>query len=204
MVSTSLMANGLWSNAVLAQAALCGGQMHPHPPREQAGNALNNLYRSSDGRWFHLIMITGEHLWDRFAEVTGHTELLTDRRFKTAEKRSENADALIDLLDGMFLERDAAEWRELLTQNGFNFGESRAVEDIPNDQQLRDGGALTPINDPRAGSAWIVDSPIQVAGLEKQTPTLAPEVGEHTDEILRSAGYGDDKIVELREQGVVG
>ncbi len=204
MVSTSLMANGLWSNAVLAQAALSGGQMHPHPPREQAGNALNNLYCSSDGRWFHLIMITGEHLWDRFAEVTGHTELLCDPRFETPEKRNDNTQALIQQLDGIFLERDAVQWRELLTQNGFNFGEAHQVEDIKYDQQMRDSGALTPISDPLAGSEWMVDSPIWVAGSEKKTPILAPDIGEHTDEILRSVGFDDNTIRALHKKGVVG
>jgi crotonobetainyl-CoA:carnitine CoA-transferase CaiB-like acyl-CoA transferase len=204
MVSTSLMANGLWSNAVLTQAALSGGQMRSHPPREEAGNALNNLYRSRDGRWFHLIMITGEHLWGRFAEVTGRTELLTDPRFESPEARNRNAPALIRILDAIFLERDAAQWRELLTHNGFNFGETHQVEDVVNDQQMRDSGALAPMADDRAGCEWIVDSPIWVEGVEKSAPTLAPGIGEHTDEILRAAGYNDTEIASFRTLKVVG
>lgn len=204
MVSTSLMANGIWSNAVLTQAALSGGEMRSYPPREEAGNALNNLYRSRDGRWFHLIMITGEHLWDRFAEVTGHPELLRDPLFETTEARNKNAPALIHSLDAIFLERDAAQWRELLAQNGFNFGETHQVEDVVNDQQMRDSGALAPMTDARAGCEWIVDSPIWVEGVAKSAPTLAPDIGEHTDEILRAAGYNEIEIANFRALKVVG
>jgi crotonobetainyl-CoA:carnitine CoA-transferase CaiB-like acyl-CoA transferase len=45
MVSTSLMANGLWWNAIQVQAALCGARVGPRPPREEAASALANLYR---------------------------------------------------------------------------------------------------------------------------------------------------------------
>jgi len=204
MVSTSLMANGLWSNAVLTQAALCGGEMRSYPPREEAGNALNNLYRSRDGRWFHLIMITGEHLWDRFANVTGHSELLKDPRFITSEARSQNYKDLIGILDTIFLERDAAEWRTLLTENGFNFGETHQVENVVNDRQMKESGALTPVADSRAGCEWMVDSPIWVEGVAKTAPTVAPDVGEHTDEVLRGIGYDDAMIASLREKSVVG
>lgn len=204
MVSTSLMANGLWSNAVLSQAALSGGVMQPHPARENAGNALNNIYQSKDGRWFHLIMITGEHLWGRFAEVTGHPNLLDDPRFASPEKRSENALQLIQIMDGIFKERDAAEWRDLLTVNGFNFGETRRVEDIAEDQQMCEGGALVPMTDPKAGCDWMVDSPIWVDGVQKITPGLAPEIGEHSDEILHGMGYDADAIRKFRKSGVVG
>ncbi|MEH6401927.1 MAG: CoA transferase [Sneathiella sp.] len=204
MVSTSLMANGVWSNAVLTQAMLSGGEMRSYPPREEAGNALNNLYRSRDGRWFHLIMITGEHLWDRFAEVTGRSALLEDPRFMTSEARSQNAKALIGILDVIFMERDAAEWRTLLSANGFNFGETHQVEDAVNDIQMKESGAFTPVTDDRAGCEWMVDSPIWVEGLQKSAPTVAPDIGEHTDEILHAIGYDKEMIAKLRDKSVVG
>jgi len=57
MVSTSLMANGLWWNAIQIQAALSGARVEPRPAREEAASALANLYRCADGRWFLLSAI---------------------------------------------------------------------------------------------------------------------------------------------------
>src|SRR3546814_4021422 len=63
LVSTSLMANGVWSNGFLAQAMLCGAPFKLRPKREAALNALNNLYEAADGRWFMLAMVSEEKQW---------------------------------------------------------------------------------------------------------------------------------------------
>src|SRR6516164_8891887 len=53
-VTTSLMANGVWSNGYFVQAKLCGASVEPRPRRERTFNALSNHYRCSDGRWLIL------------------------------------------------------------------------------------------------------------------------------------------------------
>jgi formyl-CoA transferase len=63
MVSTSLMANGLWWNAIQVQGALCGALVRPRPPREESANALSNLYRCRHGRWFLLAINVEERDW---------------------------------------------------------------------------------------------------------------------------------------------
>ena len=49
-----------------------------------------------------------------------------------------------------------------------------------------------------------VNSPIEIGGQEKVPPRLAPEVGEHSEQVLREAGYADAEIAALREAGVIG
>ncbi len=177
--------------------------MEPRPAREDAENAFNNLYQTSDDYWLHLVMMHQEHRWADFARAIGAEELAEDPRYVTVAAREENAKSLIDALDAVFLRRDRQGWRDLLSQNGFTFGEVASVGDVVKDQQMKDSGALRPMPDPRAGAAYIVDSPIQVAGVEKETPTLAPEQGEHTVEVLRAAGYDDAEIDRLKRDGVV-
>ena len=58
----SLMANGMWANAYLIQAELCGVQFPPRPPREELISALTNIYRTLDDRWFMLAAIN-ERQW---------------------------------------------------------------------------------------------------------------------------------------------
>ncbi len=203
LVCTSLMSNGLWSNAIMVQAQLSGGVVEPRPAREDAENAFNNLYRTSDGYWLHLVMMHQEHRWADFARVVGAAELADDPRYATVAAREENAKSLINALDVVFRRRNRQSWRDLLSANGFTFGEVASVGDVAIDQQMKDSGALRPMPDPRAGASHIVDSPIQIGGVEKETPTLAPELGEHTVEVLRAAGYDDTEIARFQQDGVV-
>jgi crotonobetainyl-CoA:carnitine CoA-transferase CaiB-like acyl-CoA transferase len=202
-VSTSLMANGVWWNGLLTQAMLCGGQVVCRPPRENAGNPLHNLYQTRDGRWIHIVFNTNLHRWPEFADLIARPELGTDPRFDSQEGRIANSPALIPIMEAAFAERDFAAWVRLLDENRFTFGDVRKIDDIPNDQQMLEGRVLRPIDDPAAGADYVVDTPIWVEDSEKVAPTMPPELGEHTEDVLRAIGYDDEGLAELRLAGAI-
>ena len=203
MVSTSLMANGLWWNAIQVQGILCGTRTPTRPAREDAASALANLYRCRDGRWF-LMTITGAELhWDAFARCIERAHLITDPRFATVATRRTNVRALVAILDEVFATKDWAEWRRLLETSGIVFGVVATLDDILTDEQMVKSGALVPIDDPRAGAALTVSSPIAIEGQEKVPPTLAPAIGQHTVEVLRAAGFAEAEIERLLRAGVI-
>jgi len=74
------------------------------------------------------------------------------------------------------------------------------VNDVVEDRQMREIGAVVPFED---GSGLTVNNPINVAGIEKRTPRRPPALGEHSDAILREAGYDDAGIAALRATGIV-
>src|SRR5213080_844284 len=121
MVSTSLLANGLWWNATQIQAALCGARVEPRPPREEPATALANLYRCADGRWFMMTITGDERRWPEFAACIGRADLVADPRFATAATRKANARALTLILDDVFARRDWADWRRVLEATGIAF-----------------------------------------------------------------------------------
>ena len=83
------------------------------------------------------------------------------------------------------------------------FGVVSTLDDIPHDTQMRASGALVPIDDARAGASLVVSSPIQVSGQEKTPATFAPEIGEHTVDVLREAGMPETEIERLLAAGVI-
>ncbi len=128
---------------------------------------------------------------------------MTDPRFAARLDRHANARRLTAVLDEVFAAKNWAEWSPILEKTGVAFGVVGTLDDIPHDAQMRASGALTPIHDPRAGAAFTVSSPLQVGGQDKVPPTLAPEIGQHTVEVLRAAGITDAEIERLRQAGVV-
>jgi formyl-CoA transferase len=203
MVATSLVANGLWWNAIQVQGILCGARTVVRPPREQSVSALTNLYRCRDGRWFLLSLTADERRWEPLAKGLGRGELLSDPRFATPATRRQHARELITILDEVFAARDWPEWRTILEATGVAFGVVGTLDDIVVDEQLRASGALVAIEDPRAGAALTVNSPITIAGQDKVAPRLAPAIGEHTVAVLREAGFDETEIARLLKAGAI-
>ena len=202
-VSTSLLANGLWMNAIPVQGVLCGARTEVRPPREESVNALANLYRCRDGRWFMLTITGDERHWGTFATGIGRPDLLADPRFAETPNRRANARQLTAVLDAHFATQDWAAWSPILEKTGVAFGLVATLDDIPHDAQMRDSGALVPLDDPRAGASLTVSSPLLVEGQDKVPPRLAPEIGEHTVEVLGAAGVDDVEIERLLRAGVI-
>src|SRR6476661_1503761 len=93
-VSSSLLANGLWANACSVQAALCGDEVRPQPPRHEALSALRVHYRCRCGRWLLLSIASDEWRWDKFKSCLDDPAL-EDGRFATVASREEHAGALL-------------------------------------------------------------------------------------------------------------
>ena len=203
-VSSSLMANGVWSNAFLAQAVLCGVKDAPKISRKTMPNALANRYRTRDGRWIFLAIIQDTKDWPRFPAAIGRPDLLDDPRFATAEARHKNFRELIAILDEVFASKDLAEWRPILDRHQITFGNVAKVTELADDPQMAANDVFTVAPSPRGGELRTIDSPVWLAGVPKVRTRPAPGLGQHTDEVLTALGYDAEAIRSLRERKAIG
>lgn len=201
LVSSSLLANGVWANGCFLQTRLFGEPVPHRPPRKHAPNPLANHYRTRDHRWFIMALFNEQRQLRPFLTAIGHAEWADDPRFATAGNRRQHAPEIVALLDSVFAERDLADWRAILDDAGITFGIVGTVDEAAHDAQMRAIGALVPFAE---SGTLTVSSPFQLDGEAKVTPRLAPKLGEHSDAVLREAGYSADEIDRLRERGVVG
>jgi formyl-CoA transferase len=200
-VSSNLMANGVWAASVLAQAKLVGAKFGERRPREHALNAVTNHYQCKDGRWIILSLLNEERQWPALARCLGREDFITDPRFATKADRHARSLELIKIFDDIFATRDLAEWRKILDGNGLVFGVVGILDDIPHDKQMIENEVLVPFEN---DTMLTINSPIWVDGARKVQPRKPPGLGEHSDEILRNAGYDEASIQKLRASGAVG
>ena len=109
--------------------------------------------------------------------------------------------ALTAILDEIFAKRDLLEWRSILEAAGVTFGAVYTVDEAADDRQAHEIGALVPFAD---GKGLTVSSPFHVDNEAKVAPTRAPAVGQHSEAVLRDAGYSPDEVARLKGLGVLG
>jgi formyl-CoA transferase len=198
-VGTSLLANGLWSCGVIAQAALVGAYLPPRPPRDRPRSALANVYRTRDDRWIQLTVVREEKMWPGVCRAIGLPDLANDNRFTTTEARRARTAELTAILAGAFAASDYADLCAAMTAAAVTFGVINRVQDLPDDEQAVHAGAIveTGISDmPRT-----IGNPIRLDFAQQRMAGPSPALGEHTAAVLREAGLSDDEIAVLHRPG---
>ena len=199
-VSSSLMANGLWSNGIYNQAALCGANFVENTGRGTKG-ALAEKYKCKDGRWFILVMLNEEREWPLLLRCLKREEVNDDKRFNTREGRAKNSLELMKILDEEFLSKDWGQLKELFEKSGVTFGSISEPYDHINDQQISDNEFFTKFTDKE--DLLTVDSPIFMKDEKKRKPQTAPEIGEHTRQILEELNYDKNEIDKLENKKII-
>src|SRR5712691_6107492 len=200
-VTTSLLAEGVWSASVSIQAALCDAKFFPPHDRKNPANAALNVYQASDGTWFVLI-ITPDKL-AAVAKAIGRADLLTDPRFSDPAKLVTNMPQLTAILDEVFGAKPMAHWYEVFNGAHVTFGAVREPQEVINDPQLHANDIVVPLEGAGGKLSSTISSPIQVHGIAKVPARRAPDLGEHTEEILREVGFDAKDIDGLRASGAV-
>ncbi len=159
-------------------------------------------YRCADE--YIVVAVGNDQLWLRFCATIGEDTLAEDERFKTNRLRTENLTTLNEILERVFSTRPAEEWLTVLEGAGLPCSRINDVEKVLEDPQVRARNMIVNIEDARAGMVQIAGNPIKMSSLsEELTRPPVPELGEHTEEVLRSLGYSSAEITALREHGVI-
>ena len=200
-VTTSLLAEGVWSASVSIQGALCGAKFFGLHDRKNPANAAMNVYRAADNTWFVLIVTH-----DKFAAVAnaiGRGDLLSDPRFSDPARLMQNMSQLTAILDEVFGSKPMTHWYEVFKRVHVTFGAVRGPEDVVRDPQLRSNDIVVPLGGAGGKLTSTISSPIQVHGVTKVPARRAPALGEHTEDVLKQLGFSATEIDGLRANGAI-
>ena len=201
-VTTSLLAAGVWSASVFVQAALTGASFYGLHDRAHPANAGFNVYQSSDGTWF-ILVVTPDKV-SAVLKAIGQENLLVDPRFSDPAKLAENRSQLTAILDEIFGSQPMAHWNEIFSAVHVTFAPVRGPEEVIKDPQLRANDIVVPLEGAGDKLTSTISSPIQVHGVSKAPAKRAPKIGEHNEEILKELQFNTEEIERLCTSGVMG
>lgn len=203
MVETSLLANGLWSAAGIAQGVMADGDMPLYRSLNESPPAMMRPYETLDGRWLQFNMIRNEDMQSLLFVALDAPELLADPRFSSQELMFENRELLGCELQKIIEQNAARHWLKIFDSYELPVNLVALVEETKNDPQVLQNQMVVAPEDDRIKTPLIVEHPIQISNVPKVGPTCAPALGEHTGEVLADLGYTIEEVNRLRESGII-
>jgi formyl-CoA transferase len=202
VVDVSLLHVGLWSlSPDLMAAADTGPQPEHH--RTSVSSPIVNSYRTADDRWIYLVCLQADRYWVELCDVIGRPDLATDERFTDIHARAANAEACIRELDATFATRTFAEWREVLTSFSGVWAPALLPIEVRDHAQVHANGYLASGAN-SAGDGYVLPAPPVQFGAPVHPAGPAPELGQHTEDVLLELGRSWDDIADLRASGALG
>jgi crotonobetainyl-CoA:carnitine CoA-transferase CaiB-like acyl-CoA transferase len=201
-VHTSLLANGVWAAGCVAQAKLLGADFSEW--RSSGRIAITRpLYRASDGRWLQFTMVRTALEIEALLRTLGLSHLLADPRFATPEARLQHGVELVEQMRNRIALRTSQEWLATFREARVPAALMGTLDDLVSDPQLPVNRITVPTDDSGLSARRLINHPVNITGVTRRPVHPAPDLGQHSDEILEDLGFRPAEIAELRDQGVI-
>ena len=201
-VEFSLYHSGVWTDAEDIQPALVGRVPMRHN-RKKARNPIWNNYKTGDNRWLWLANLQPDLAWGNFCRAMAHPEWENDPRFNSIPARYEHCTELINLIDGVMATRTLKEWEAIFREHQIIYGRAQTPVEVTQDPQALANNFFVALHHPAAPQVRVVMTPVKFCQEPAEVRGPAPELGQHTEEILIDLGYSWEDIARLKEEKVI-
>lgn len=167
-----------------------------HPISQPTG-----VYRAREGSL--IIQAAGQPLFRRLCQALEAPELLDDPHFATLNDRLAHRDELAEELERRLARRDAGEWVDVLNKAGVPAGPILNVQECFDNEQVKTLPVTATVESPVLGKLTLLASGVNLERTPPRVRSAAPELGQHTDEVLAELGYKTEEVAALRREGVV-
>jgi formyl-CoA transferase len=196
-VSVSLLRSALTMQAIRLVWADGEGR---DVARDVRSGGITGLHPTKHGSLY--LSANTPHFWRALCELTGRPELASDPRFDTVRKRAEHAALLVPRLRAALRARTAVEWEALMGER-VPCAAARPVEDMFDHPQVAAEGILASFEHPGVGRYRGMAHPVRFGDGAPPGAFAAPQLGQHSREILAGLGYSDEEIERLCRAGAV-
>jgi formyl-CoA transferase len=200
-VHTSLLEAQIFMLDFQGSRWLMNGEVAGQAGNDHPTGIPTGVFPTTDG---HITMAASSaRLWERFCDTIEKPEWKTKPEWKDLKARSAERKTINAMISEVTSQKSSAHWIDLFEEAGIPCGPIYTIDQVFADPQVKHLRIARPMAHKRLGTKEVIASPLNLSGLDRAIREPTPEVGEHTDEILRSIGYGNGDIASLREKGVI-
>ncbi len=202
-VHVSLYSAALWiMQANLLSASLM--DINPGIKWDRSKNTpLRNSFLCKDQKWIMGSNHREQEVWPVFCQLTGQADLIDDPRYADEDNRFEDSAELVSIFDKVFLTRTRDEWMELFLEHNLMFTSVQEIKEVLTDPQALANDYVSEFDHPLFGNVKLPGYPIQFSANKAGPRSIAPKLGEHTDEVMNELGLSTNEIKELKDSGVI-
>jgi crotonobetainyl-CoA:carnitine CoA-transferase CaiB-like acyl-CoA transferase len=203
-VEVSLFNTAAWVLGFDISGCLITGEDALRPQRRTMANPIRNIYPTKDRRWIMLGMTNAQHYWPGFCKAIERPDLEKNPKFATFEARAQHAGELVAIIEAIFRTKRYDEWIAILSANRLVWSPVKTPLEVTQDEQALANEFFLEWDHPRYGKIKVLNNPIKLSKTPAEIKMRAPDLGEHTGEIMKGLGYSEAEISKLKETGVIG
>ena len=203
-LDASLLGGVIEAERFFLQSELMGGpKFDLVPARKAQTNPLWAWYKCQDDKWIALAMLQPDRMWPDFCKALGIEHLEKDPKFENSVVRAQNFEEALKIIEDILITKTRDEWIGILQDHGCIVAPVNELSDVAKDPQAWANGYIVEINDPAQGKVKVPGIPVKLSKTPGEVISLAPELGQHTEEVLIDIlGYTWDDISKLRDEAV--
>ena len=173
---------------------------------KQAGNdhptsIPTGVFKTTDGHFN--IATTGGAIWDRFCKALGAEDMLKNPDYANGKLRSANRKALNAEIDTYTQHKSSAEWINIFAKAGVPSGPIYSIDQVFADPQVEHLGIAQSVKKKDKSTLTVVGQPFLMSRTKSKIAAPPPELGQHTNEVLKEFGFKPKEIAALRKANAV-
>ena len=196
-VQTSLLQSQIFMLDFQAARYVMNGEIPRQAGNNHPTSIPTGVFKTKDG--FMNIATSGETIWKKLAVAFGHEEWISDPLFSTALARSENRDKLGKNINECTIHKTTLDWISLLNKHGVPCGPIYSIDEMFSDEQVNVLDVSQLVINTDLEKLRVLTQPVSLSRTDSEVCRAAPEIGEHTNQILAELGYEDRDIKLLRD-----